>query len=168
MGRVLSGAGSPQNPASTRSLRREGIRPVRHFLPAPTGLKETVNASQLPLPEKVPQEEEMASREEVRPSAKSPEAVVESGEGALSPDLGVPPRATREWRRRQTWRPRGARLTGFSVVRASGRKANGGWRQRPALEPGLPHDGDGGLSKAAGAQLPGPGRELETPRASGL
>ena len=92
MGRVLSGAGSPQNPGSTRSLRRERIQQVGHFLSAPTGLKETVNASHLPLPEKVPQEEEMALREEVRPPAKSPKAVVESGEGGAEPRSRRPPK----------------------------------------------------------------------------
>lgn len=123
----------------------------------------------------MPEEEEMASGEEVRQPAESFKAVVESGEGALNPNLteetplGVPSRAPPRVDTEQTWHHHRARLTDFSVLKASGRKEKESWWQSlgpwpgalkcRTLNPACLADGHGGLSKVAGAQLPGPGRE---------
>ncbi|XDB58848.1 hypothetical protein AB1E18_012253 [Capra hircus] len=75
--------------------------------------------------------------------------------------LVFPQGPPREWTPRQTRHHHRARLTDFSVVKASGRKEEEGWRQSLGPWPGAPRcralnpaclaDGDGGLSEVAGS-----------------
>lgn len=168
-GTIVSGAVCSETLSPPPSLCRERIWPVWHFLTALTGLKETINASQLPPPGKVLEEEEREGRE-VCKFAKSFKATVESREqikwqshwtnSSWNPLKG---QSADSWGK--FMEPPQSKADGLLNCWSFRKEESGGGASAPGLdpemldfEPCLPHEQGWGLSKVAGTQLPGPER----------